>query len=367
MAVAPTAVYVAGGTEGQLPGETHWGWDDIYVRAYDHWGNEVWTDQLGAASYDIVGNVAATGDAAYVVGTIVDGDALPGQASAGADDAFIRKYDATGNEVWTRQFGTSSWERATGVAVTATSVLVAGNSDALFIRSYDFDGNFLWETNFSSSGVEEITSLAATETGIYATGYTSGEFSGQTSAGGYDVFVARFDLAGNLVWLDQFGSASIETATDVAAADGGVFISGRTEGALPGQTLTGSYDAFVRAYDHSGAALWTRQFGTIVASTANGVAATADTVFIGGASYGALSGQTDPEGWDAFLQRYDLGGTLLATRQFGTPPGGAGSLATADSMLYVTGVAGVRLPGEPTGIQGGAFVMRTRPDFGSGH
>ena len=33
--------------------------------------------------------------------------ALPGQTHAGVRDVFVRKYDGSGTELWTRQFGTA--------------------------------------------------------------------------------------------------------------------------------------------------------------------------------------------------------------------------------------------------------------------
>ncbi|MCH8979561.1 MAG: SBBP repeat-containing protein, partial [Armatimonadetes bacterium] len=53
---------------------------------------------------------------------------LPGQTSAGNFDAFVRKYDADGNEVWTRQFGGSGSDRASGISVDASGVYVAGST-----------------------------------------------------------------------------------------------------------------------------------------------------------------------------------------------------------------------------------------------
>ena len=35
---------------------------------------------------------------------------LPGQTSAGGRDTYLRKYDANGNEFWTRQFGTAGMD-----------------------------------------------------------------------------------------------------------------------------------------------------------------------------------------------------------------------------------------------------------------
>lgn len=67
-----------------------------------------WIRQFGTTGLDEAKSVAVdpTG-AGYVVGETFG--TLPGQTPAGTLDAFIRKYDAAGTELWTRQFG--AWER----------------------------------------------------------------------------------------------------------------------------------------------------------------------------------------------------------------------------------------------------------------
>jgi hypothetical protein len=67
-------------------------------------GDFDWLRQFGsvvgrdddAPAVDAHGNLYVAG---YVNG------ALPGQISVGGADAYLRKYDAAGNELWTRQFG----------------------------------------------------------------------------------------------------------------------------------------------------------------------------------------------------------------------------------------------------------------------
>jgi hypothetical protein len=68
----------------------------------------------------------------YVVGNA--SGALPGQTySGGSYDAFIRKYDLGGTELWTRQFGTSGFDNASGVAVDTTGVYVVGQTDRALV------------------------------------------------------------------------------------------------------------------------------------------------------------------------------------------------------------------------------------------
>ena len=46
-------------------------------------------------------------------------------------DVFLRKYDADGNEVWTRQYGSSSYDYGYGISVDASGVYVTGYTDGV--------------------------------------------------------------------------------------------------------------------------------------------------------------------------------------------------------------------------------------------
>jgi len=84
---------------------------------------------------------------------------------------------------------------------------------------------------------------------VYVTGWTTGDLGG-TSAGGSDVFLAKYDVNGNLLWTCQLGTSGWENATGVAAdAIGNVFISGDSNGSLAGPGSTGAY---VAKYDQQG-------------------------------------------------------------------------------------------------------------------
>src|SRR5215471_967773 len=65
-------------------------------------------------------------------------------------------------------------------------------------------------------------------------------------------------------WIHQFGSIRTDVGTGVAATSTGVYVVGRADDALPGQTFTpgGVSDAFIRKYDLNGSELWTREFGS---------------------------------------------------------------------------------------------------------
>jgi hypothetical protein len=152
------------------------------VIKYDSAGDLAWTRQFGTVEHDRNSAVALDTDGSiYVVGET--NGTLPSQVSAGGTDGYLRKYDAAGSELWTRQFGTTGVDLARGVAA-------------------DLAGN------------------------VYVAGRTTAVFSGQSTAGGGDATVLSFDSEGNRRWTRQFGTTGADSAVDIAVIFSSVFVFG---------------------------------------------------------------------------------------------------------------------------------------------
>jgi hypothetical protein len=84
-----------------------------------------WIHQFGSlwGRQDFAQATDGDGNYFYVAGSV--GGVLPGQNDLPGSDAFLRKYDSQGNEIWTSQFGTSSNDDvAADEAVDASGVYV---------------------------------------------------------------------------------------------------------------------------------------------------------------------------------------------------------------------------------------------------
>jgi uncharacterized delta-60 repeat protein len=297
-------IYVAGSTSAALPGQTYLGGSaDAVLRRYDANGNIVWTREFGSSAQDAADGIVTTATAIYVVGTVQG--TLPGQASAGDYDAFVCKFDTAGNLVWTRQFGTSGYDQAYAVAVDST--------------------------------------------GIYVGGETWAAFSGQTYLGDADGFVRKYDLSGNnVLWTSEFGASGHDSVFRFALDGSGLYVTGRVGGdnssALPGQSSAGGYDAFVRKYtltgtgqdgsgfNGTGVAQWSSQFGSSGTDAGSSLTVDATGVYVGGYAAGAVSslGGTSAGGLDAFVRKYDSGGNSLWFRQYGSAGDDSGTYVTSD-------------------------------------
>jgi len=373
-------VYVAGKIGGVPQGYP----SDAFVSKYDDAGNLLWTQQFGGSNFccspaeDVASGIAVDASGVYVAGS-TDG-LLPGQTSSGASqmDAFVRKYDTDGNELWTRQFGTGFAESAVAISMDASGgVYVAGNTNGripnqtgglepsaggndVFVRKYDPAGNALWTRQFGSAGADLASGVAANASGeVYVAGNTSGALPGQTSAGGEDAFVRKYNASGTVIWTQQFGTAAADRATGIAADGSDVYASGSTAGAFAGQTSAGSDDAFIRKYNTNGSEVWTRQFGSAGADQANGVAVAASGIYLAGQTDGVLPGQASAGGQDAFVGKYDDDGSALWTRQFGTAAtDSAAGIAVSASGLYAAGTTDGTFPGQMSSGLSDVFVAK---------
>lgn len=143
---------------------------DVYVTKFNATGNFVWAKGMGgtgvdmpyAVVVDIAGNVYTTG---YFQGTAEfdPGTGTHNLNSAGNDDIFISKLDASGNFVWAESMGGPNSESGYAITVNSTGKLY-------------LTGNF--------NGTADL------DPGVYT--------HNLTSLGSTDVFIAKYDLTGTL-------------------------------------------------------------------------------------------------------------------------------------------------------------------------
>jgi len=315
-----------------------------------------WVDQFGTSASDQVTGIALDATGIYAAGTTAG--AFPGQTSAGSVDGFVRRSDPDGGIVWAIQFGTPSLDSPQAVAASDASVYVAGwtlgsfpgvasfGSMDVFVARFGANGDLLWVRQFGTSTSERATGIAVDATGIYVVGTTSGALPGQSQVGGADAFIRKYDGEGNAAWTRQFGTTASDTATAVAAGATGIYVIGFASGALPGQAQAGGFDAFIRKYDGDGSEAWTRQFGTSGTDVGWGIAVGGSAIYATGTTTETFRGERNAGGQDGFVRCVDFEGNEIWTREFGT----AGSDTPRGVSVDATpGFEGVYVVGSTTG------------------
>ncbi len=332
-----------------------------------------WVRQLGTYYWDRSYGVSADGLGNVYMSGFAEGSL--GGPDVGRSGAFVSKYDAAGNLLWTRQPGTSDDDKSYGVSADGLgSVYIsgytrgsiggpnAGKGDA-FLSKYDGAGNLLWAQQLGTSDSDSSFGVSADGVGkVYIAGYTYGSLGG-ANAGQTDAFVSKYDGAGNLRWTRQLGTTHHDKSYGASAdALGNVYIVGETYGSLGGpNTGLWSADAFVSKYDAAGNLHWTRQLGTDGSDYGKGVSADgAGNVYISGYTDRSLGGPNAGV-WslDAFVSKYDDAGNLLWIRQLGTSVQDYSYGVSADGLgnVYMSGWTWGSLGGPSAGSYD-AFVSK---------
>ncbi len=177
----------------------------------------------GAASPE--GGIVAAGQA-----NSNDGD-FAGQ-NKGACDAFVAKVAPNGNLVWAKLLGGTQcdlfeaiWPLSTGGYLaggeTASNdgditTFLGGQSD-MFLARLDENGNVVWKKTFGGTGVDRCLDLWKTIDGNFIvvgeTESTDGHFP--ATHGSRDVVLMKIDLNGNILWAKTFGGNSIDRGITV--------------------------------------------------------------------------------------------------------------------------------------------------------
>ena len=233
-----------------------------YISKLDANGAFVWATAIGGQGMndikgittDSVGNIYLTGSFS---GTA---DFDPGSATFNVNsnnsstDVFVAKLDANANLIWVKAVGGIGTDQGRSVAVDLEgNVYVTGkfsgttdfdpgsgmfslfgyNEDA-FVLKLAANGDFIWAKDLGGNQYDEGCDIVADDSSnTYVTGQFSdfgifGNYS-MASLGGRDVFIAKLDSSGGVLWAKQIGASVDSPRVFSMALDktGSVIIAGR--------------------------------------------------------------------------------------------------------------------------------------------
>jgi hypothetical protein len=275
-------------------------------------------DYCQGSSTDAFGNVYITGfydspSITFGTTTLING---------GNQDIFFVKYDPSGNLVWAKGLGSTGNDRGLTITTDALgNVYIAGN----------------YESPTLTFGTTTLTNLSTN--------------------GFNDLFIAKFDASGNLVWAKTAGNAGNESASSIKCdASGNIYLAGSYESVsitfgtttLTNIETTGFFsDLFIVKYDASGNVLWANSAGGIetdesyfiTTDDSNNVYVTgwySDDLIVG--PFTLTSADSTGLG-DVFIVKYDTNGNVVWAHGYGNVGNDFGCSITTDNLgnIYLTG------------------------------
>lgn len=269
--------------------------------------------------------------------------------SPGTGKSYATTTDALGNVYLTGYFRDT--------ATFGTTTLISTGQGDMFVAKLSANGSYLWAMQGGSSGVVRSNDVAVDSSGNV---YVSGAFldtatfgnTTLTSAGDYDVFVAKLTSSGAYQWAVRAGGSSGDGASNIAVdGSGNVVATGAfSDTATFGNntyTSTGMFDLFIARLSPTGSWQWVETIQNASTSASAGISDAAldgaGNVYVAGPFRGTctIGGNTLTSlGYDdIFAAKLTSAGTWdWATRAGGNSSDVAAGLAIDDTgNLYVTG------------------------------
>jgi len=239
---------------------------DVWFIKTDDSGDTLWTKTYGGSSYDYAYTVQQTTDEGYIMTGMTD------------YDVWLIKTNASGDTLWTKTFGSVNIDAGNCVQQTADSGYIitgstrsfgAGEGDVWFIKT-NASGDTLWTKTFGGSAADWGMSVQQTADGGYI---ISG---GTESFGAGDVWLIKTDESGDTTWTKTFGGSDVDGGYSVQqTSDGGYIIAGYT-----GSFGAGGQDVWLIRTNALGDTLWTKTFGGSDIDYAYSVQQTTDAGYI---------------------------------------------------------------------------------------
>jgi len=254
---------------------------DVFIVKYDPNGNVLWAKSAQGYNNDMGYGIATdANNNIYITGyfrspsIIFDNDTLL-NPDATNYEMFIAKYDSNGNLLWTKSAGGTGDDQGNGISTDfngnvyitgsfessitfGSTILTSIGYDDIFLVKYNSSGNFLWAK--SAGGVSYDYGRKAV-TDISGNIYLAGAFSNSaiifgsttlTNAGGYDIFITKYDSQGNVLWAKGAGGNGGDNCWGVAIDDcKNIYVAGPSSGTsitFDNITVTGGLGGGSMAY-----------------------------------------------------------------------------------------------------------------------
>ncbi|MDP4268259.1 MAG: hypothetical protein Q8880_12600, partial [Bacteroidota bacterium] len=314
---------------------------------------------------DVSGNV-------YIAGSFT-GSATFGSTTLNSvenENFYVAKYNNAGICQWAINIdgGVSKKESAiktdvagnvyvTGVfrdtAFFGSTTLISSGGSDVFIAKYSNTGVLQWAIKSGGSSDDEAKSITTDVYGnVIITGYFNGTASfgstSLTSSGSSDIFIAKYNNSGILLWAVKAGGSEYDASSAITTdVSGNIYVTGSFQGSVNfgATTLNSSTgNEFVVKYNDAGICQWALNFYSGNSKVKQAITTDmSGNIYISGgfsntATFGSLTLTSAGES-DVFIVKYNSAGLVQwGVKAGGTEYEGANNI-TCDTYgnIYVTG------------------------------
>lgn len=184
------------------------------------------------------------------------------------NDMYLTKLNFKGEIQWEKYYG--GWHNDLGHKFIKTNdggfAMVGFNRSLddfgdVYLAKADKAGELLWQNNFGSRYVDNGFDVIETSNGDYIIAGTLGGFYNPTSTDylnhDADIYLIKTNSSGEEIWSKTYGGDQHDWAKEIIKAPGGgYFICGSTQ-----SQGRGSFDIFLMKIDDDGNEIWFKTFG----------------------------------------------------------------------------------------------------------
>lgn len=243
------SIYVAGYTKGALDG-LHLGGEDAFIVKYDTSGNQQWIRQFGSEFDDRVQELAI--DSANNIYTVDNSYKLPGPMP----EAYVTKFNAAGDRLWRLALGMG--ETSSIIIDSSDSLLICGagaNSESSTVIKLDMEGLTIWSSEITQNSCNDLAVDSLNN--VFVAGVVP------ENAYFFDLTLTKINVDGVEQWTKLWGTTVGNDLTHAIAVDrsDNLYMVGETTKSLDGQTFTNGFDNFVTKLNTDGDRIWTKEWG----------------------------------------------------------------------------------------------------------
>ena len=296
IAVGQTAANTQGGTDGWL------------LIADHSTGQVIAEKRFGGKKDEVLYSVTQTFEGNFLLAGATT------SIGKGKSDAWLLLVDERGELLSQTTYGTPEHDEFRHLLLQSDgSVILAGyhndrKTGDICLTKIQND-TLRWEKNIGNAEFETLSGFVSTPDGGFAFCGNTGK---KAENGAENIYLAKVDAKGSLVWKKFFGEKAWEEALGLLATrDGGFAVAGLTK-----SKGAGDMDAWLLKANRDGTRQWDKTFGGKDADLANTLLQTADGGFLlAGSTKSHRSGARFSEAW---LVQTTPGGDLLWEQTQGT-------------------------------------------------